>query len=268
MKNWMKILIVVAVALVALAVIKDIAIKTAVERGTEMVTGLKLKMGGFSVGVVNTSVDIKDLKLFNPNGYADKVMLDMPKIYVSYDLPRILGGTVYLKNVMIDMKEFTVVKNEKGELNLDSLKVVREEKAGAKAAPQEQGMAPKMHIDKLQLRIGKVVYKDYSKGGEPQIQEFNVNLDESYLNIDDPAALVSLIVVKALMNTSIARLTNFDVSGLTGNLKGTMETATKAATEAAGKVTQQATQQAAKQAGEAAKTAAETVRKMLPFGNN
>ena len=267
MKNWMKILVVVVVALVALSFLKDIAIKTAVERGTEMVTGLKLKIGGFSAGILNTSVDIKDLKLFNPQGYADKVMLDMPKIYVSYDLPRILGGTVYLKNVMIDMKEFTVVKNEKGELNLDALKVVKEEKAGAKAAPEKQGKAPKMHIDKLQLRIGKVVYKDYSKGGAPQIQEFNVNLDESYSNIDDPTALVSLIVVKALTNTSIARLTNFDVSGLSSNFKGTMETATKTATDAAGKVAQQATQEATKQAGEVAKTAAETVKKMLPFGN-
>ena len=170
------------------------------------------------------------------------------------------------------MKEFTVIKNEKGQLNLDSLNVVKEEKAGAKAASAEEGKAPKMHIDKLQLRIGKVVYKDYSKGGTPQVQEFNVDLDESYSNIDDPSALVSLIVVKALMNTSIAKLTNFDVSGLSSNLKGTMETATKAATEAAGKVTQQikqqATQQATKQAQEAAKTAAETVKKILPFGNN
>lgn len=262
MKNWIKVLIVVAAAVMVFGLVKDMAIKAAVEGGAAYVTGLKLKTGGFSVGVVRTAVDIKDLKLFNPAGYPDKVMLDMPRIYVSYDLPRILGGTVYLRDVMIDMKEFTVVKNEKGELNLDALKVVKEKKAAAKPAPEEKGKAVKMHIDKLRLKIGKVVYKDYSKGGAPEVQEFNVNLDESYSNIDDPAALVSLIVVKALMNTSIARLTNFDVGGLSSNLQGKVDTATKAAQETASKVTQEAS----KQVGEAAKQAEETVKNLLPFG--
>jgi hypothetical protein len=70
-----------------------------------------------------------------------------------------------------------------------------------------------------------VVYKDYSMGGLPRVQEFNINLDERYLNVDDPDKLVSLIVVKAISNTSIARLTGFDLKGLENTIGDTLGTA-------------------------------------------
>jgi hypothetical protein len=74
----------------------------------------------------------------------------------------------------------------------------------------------------IELKIGKVVYKDYSRGTEPFVQEFNVNLNERYSNITDPYKLVSLIVVKALWNTTIASLANFNLDGLKGTISDTL----------------------------------------------
>ena len=110
-------------------------------------------------------------------------MLDMSEIYVDYDLPAILGGKIHLRTVRINMSEFVVVKNAKGELNLDALNVVKEQKGAKTAAPAEKGKAPEIQIDVLELKVGKVLYKDYSKGGAPQVQEFNLNLDERYTDI-------------------------------------------------------------------------------------
>ncbi len=249
MKKWMVIVVGVLVALVALGAVKDFAIKMAVESGTQLVTGLKLQIGTFRVGIFNTLVDIRKLRLLNPAGFKDKTMLDMPEIYVSYDLPAIFAGKVHLKEVRINMKEFVVVKNEKGQLNLNSLKVVQAQKAGVKPSAQAGGKAPEIQIDKLHLTIGKVYYKDYSNPGAPRVMEYNVNINEEYTNITDPYSLVSLIVVKALANTSVSRLTNFDIKGLSGSVSDALGSA------------QKVTAQAADTAMETAKTATETARK-------
>ena len=226
-KSLSTILIGILAIILVLSFTKNAIVKVAVEKGVESVTGLKLHMKSLNIGVIKTLLGITDLKLYNPRGFEDKVMLDMPEIYVNYDLPAIIKGNIHLEEVRINLKEFVVVKNANGELNLDSLKVVKDEKAAAPKEPAKKGKAPKVQIDSLTLKIGKVVYKDYSKGGAPSVQEFNINLNEKYENITDPNKLVSLIVVRALMNTSIAKLAGFDLQGLQGTISDTLAGAQK-----------------------------------------
>ncbi len=265
MKKLVTILIGILTVLLVSSFAKDMIVKVSVEKGVELVTGLSLKIRGFNVGIINTLVGIKDLRLFNPKGYKDSIMLEMPEIYVDYDLPAVFKGKIHLQEMRIDMKEFTVVKNEKGELNLDSLKVVQAQKEGKK--PQEKtakegGKAPEIQIDSLELKIGKVVYKDYSRSGAPTVKEFNVNLDEKYKNITDPYSLVSLIVVKTLMNTTIASLAGFDLGGLKGTVSDTLASAQKLAGEAAARA-EAAVQEGAKQAQEAAAQARKEAEKAV-----
>jgi hypothetical protein len=254
MKKWMVIAIGILAVIFILGVVKDLVIKVAVESGTQMVTGLKLKMGGFKAGLLNTLVDIKDLRILNPEGFKDKNMLVMPEIFVDYNLGAIFRGKVHLTDARINMREFTVVKNKKGKLNLDSLKVVQAQKSGARPAEKSGAKAPEIQIDKLRLTIGRVIYKDYSAGGEPSIKEFNVNIDEEYTNITNPYTLVSLIVVKALANTSIARLTNFDLKGLSNSVSGALAGAHKVTAQAA-----ETAKQTTKKAVETARKAGETI---------
>ncbi|MCX5677561.1 MAG: hypothetical protein NTY76_00410 [Candidatus Omnitrophica bacterium] len=238
MKKWIFAVVWILAILLILGMAKDLVIKFAVESGARIVTGLNLKIGVFRVGIFNTLVDIRNLRILNPAGFKDKMMLDMPEIYVKYDLPAIFKGKIYLKEVRINMKEFVVVKNEKGELNLNSLRVVKAQKSGSSPKVQAGGKAPEIQIDKLRLKAGKVIYKDYSSGGVPRIIEYNINIDEEYRDITDPYTLVSLIVARSLMNTSIANLTNFDLNGLSSSVSGVLANAqqvtdtAKAATEA------------------------------------
>jgi uncharacterized protein Yka (UPF0111/DUF47 family) len=285
MKKLLVIAIGVIAILIVLSFVKDIVIKTSVEKGVEVVTGLRLNIRNLNVGIIRTLVGIKGLKLHNPSGFRDRTMLDMPEIYVDYNLPSIMKGKVHLNEMRINMKEFSVVKNEKGQLNLDSLKVVQAQKEGTRPEEKET-QVPEMQIDDLELKIGKVVYKDYSRGGEPLVKEFNLNINERYQNIKDPYSLVSLIVVKALMNTTIARLADFDLQGLKGTISDTLATAQKVAAETAAKAeetirqtteeTQKAaqeisrkTQETTEQATESIKKATEDLQKTfkLPFGS-
>ena len=91
----------------------------------------------------------------------------------------------------------------------------------------------KFKIDVLELKIGKVIYKDYTKGATPFVKEFNIALDELYENIDNPYTFASLVMFKALTNTTIASLANFDIGALKNTAAGALSSATKAATDAA-----------------------------------
>lgn len=259
-----KIIIIIAgvlIALVVLSAFKDLIVKASVEKAVRIVTGLRLSIQSLGVGIFRSVVDIRELRLFNPKGFRDHVMLDMPEIYVNYDLPAIMKSDIHLREVRINLKEFVVVKNNRGELNLDSLKVVKAEKAGEKPGAREPVPPPKIRIDELQLKIGKAVYKDYTAGPTPSVREFNINLNEKYSNITDPYALVSLIVVKALSNTAIANLANFDIGSLRATIQDTLGSAKKMAAtalETAAKTTQQ-TQDIVKGAEETVKKTTEAL---------
>jgi hypothetical protein len=266
MKKMVTIVAIVLVALLVVSFAKDLIIKVAVEQGAELVTGLKLRMSGFSFGIMRGVVDIKNMRILNPKGYKDPTMINMPEIYVNYNLPAIISGKIYLPKVRIDMKEFTVVKNEKGELNLNSLKVVKAQKKEGKQPTGSEVKMPPLQIDSLRLRIGKAVYKDYSSGSTPSVKEFNINIDEEYTNIDNPYKLVSLIVVKALMNTTIAGLADFDLGSLKGSISDTLSHATKIAGKAQETVTK--TTKTVTETTKTVKETAEAVSNVFknPFG--
>ena len=271
MKKPIKIAIIAIAVLAAVSMIKDLVIKVAVEKGVEMVTGLSLTTSGFNVGVLRSVVSIKGLKLHNPKGFTDPVMVDMPEIYVDYDLPAIFGGMIHLKEARIDLAEFLVVKNTDGKLNLDSLKALTAQKQG-KASQDKSGKPMKMRIDLLKLKIGKAVYKDYSAGGAPSVKEFNIGINDTYTNIDNPNTLVSLIVVKALSGTAIASLANFDVGALSSSVTGSLASAQKSVEAARAtmttamaetKIAVNSAKATAATAGATAKGAADTAKKTV-----
>jgi len=208
----------ILLVLFVLVMVRNTLIKGVVETGVRKATGLRLGIGGLKVGVTKSYVDIDNLKLYNPWGFKDKVMLNMPKIYVDYDLPGFFRGQVHLRQVTLDLKEFVVVKNKKGELNLNALKPVKEGQEGKPAPKRKEGKAPALQIDNLDLKVGKVVYKDYSQGGEPVVQEYNINADYKETNITDLQTVVTLIVVRSLAKTTVSNLANFEMDKLQDRL--------------------------------------------------
>jgi len=268
-------------------------IKTSVSAGVKAMTGLKLSIRSMNVGVFKSLIGINELKLYNPSGFVDELMIDLPEIYVNYDLGAFMKGKAHFEEVRLNLKEFIVVKNADGQLNLDSLKVVEaaEEEEVIEKGKKEKTKMPDLQIDLLDLKIGTVIYKDYSKGTPPKERVFNVNIDERYENITDPQSFVRLIVLKALKNTTIASLTNFDLGKLQEGISGTVKKTAEMAQEAKGraieagkdageKVKETAEEtvdkaaEAGKEAGEKVKEtaketvekAADTIKKILPFG--
>lgn len=248
MKIVKSIITIVLVVAIVLVFAKNLIAKAVIENGVSLITGLPLKIEKFDINLLRSYVGIKNMRLENPSGFPEKTMLDMPEIYVDYNLGDLTKGKVHLEEIRIDMKEFIVVKNTDGKLNLDSLKAVQQEKKPAPAAPAKEekagakGEAPQIQIDSLQLKVGNVQFKDYSGGGEPSVKQFPVNLNERYSNITNPNHLITLIVMKVMMNTPLAALSNFDLGGIQNNLSDTLASSQKLAADAAAQATQVASQ--------------------------
>jgi hypothetical protein len=228
MKKILKLLgLLVVILLIVLLIGRNFIAKTAVTGGVKAVAGLEMDIDSMDVGILNTLVGINEMKIYNPPEFSDRVMVDMPEIYIDYDLSAFIEGKVHLEELRINLKELTVVKDKDGKLNINSLKVA---KTGKEKEPEKPGAKKEteIKIDLLDLKIGKVVYKDYSGGGEPKVLEYNLNLHEKYENITDLNELGKLILVKALMNTNIANLTNFALNSLQSEVSDTLKKATEA----------------------------------------
>jgi len=269
MKKMRIIIIVLLVLLVSITIAKNIIAKAAITAGVKAITGLRLSMGSMSVGILRTLIDIKNLELYNPPEFPERLMVNMPEIYVDYDLGAFLNKRIHLEELRLNLKELIVVNNERGQLNLNALKVVKAKREGKPAQEAEKAKMPEIQIDKLDLKIGKVIYKDYSSASAPMVKEFNVDIDEHYENITDPNALVKLIVNKALAKTAIRHLADFALDPIKEEMTKTIESTTKAAKEVTEK-----TLEAAKELGEEAvqtleqtvEEATETIKDILPIG--
>lgn len=246
----MKIIKGILIGLLGLVVILffagNVMAKLAIENGVKLITGLPLTIGDLDLGLFKSAIQVKNLKLMNPPGFQDPVMVDLAELYVKYDLPSILSGKIHLPELRVDLNEFYVVKNEKGKLNIDSLTALQKAKKETPAAsrpeaetgtpvPPEkktQAKAPEIQIDQLFLKVGNAYYREYKTSGQPFVQTFPIHLEEKYSNITDPNQLVQLIVLKVMMNTGIGALTNFDIADLRGSLGGVMSTSSQFATQA------------------------------------
>jgi hypothetical protein len=244
------ILLIVVVGIAALILGRNAVVKMALVGGVRSAADVEVEMKGVHVGLGSTDFGVDELKLHNPSDYPDPIMMDIPEFYVDYVLMDILKGNIHLQEMRLHLKEFVVVKNQKGELNLNAFKSVQQKQA----EPVKAEPASKTHlqIDVLKLKIGKVLFKDYSKGGEPVIKEYDINIDKEYQNITDPTALSKLILSEALVKTTIANLVNLDMGALTQGV----ESAAKSVTKEASKVGEKAVEEGAG-----------LIKKLIPSGD-
>jgi len=216
------------------SVFKNKIAKSFVEKAVAETTGLKLEISSLDIGLLKTELTVQDLRLFNPAGYKEPVMFYIPYVYLDYNFADLIKKNIHIENMELDLKELFVIKDKSGKFNLSALRPVRKGEAlPSKAKPEEQAPVPRLEIDKLLLKIGKVTYKDYSKDPDnPAITEFKLNFQGRYVHITDMRSLVKLIVGRALFDTALDKLANLDVGGLRATVEGAASAAKDAAEKA------------------------------------
>lgn len=228
---------VIVVIFVLLLVFKNMLIKFAIEEATKKATGLELTIETMDVSFLAAKVDVTEMRLLNPAGFPDRVMIDIPKFLVDVELASLFKQRKHVETLELNLNELMVERNKERKLNIDALTALGQKKQeGKKPVEQkeakQEGKAPQVTIDKLILKIGKVTYKDYSLGETPFTKTFNIGINEVFRNVTDLNELVKLIIVRALEGTGIAQLANFDLGSLKADVGDILQTGVSGVTEA------------------------------------
>lgn len=222
------VLVVVIVVIATAAIIfgRNILARTIIISGIKNICGVDVKIDSLDITLPNVS--ISGLKIYNPSGFTDKLMADIPQVYVEFDLPAFFKNKVHLTKLKLDVKETNVILNDKGKLNINSLALLIPKSDGTKPAPQIQ-------IDELSVKIAKVVYKGYLPAVGVKSKEFNPNIDKTLHNVTEPSKVAAEIMRNILSNIGISNFAQFDVSG---EIKKAAEDIKAAAGEAVDKLKQ------------------------------
>jgi len=163
-------------------------------------TGMDAEIGKFSVGLVEPTVEIQNLRLYNPPNFGGTPFLNIPEIHVEYDRAALARHEIHLTLMRFNLGELDIVKNEAGQTNLFALGVpLTAKKSGGSAAgfKRETGYDFKS-IDVLNVSIGTVRFIDLKN--QRNNREQTIGLDNLVLkNVksqNDLAGLAALVALR------------------------------------------------------------------------
>ncbi|MFC1807936.1 hypothetical protein ACFL0T_06175 [Candidatus Omnitrophota bacterium] len=251
-KILISIFVIIALAFITIAAAisfgKTIIPRSFIERTIKGTMDLRFSIGDCIVSVLNADVRVKDLVVLNPKSFQDKIMFDIREIYADFDVPSLFKRRAIFKDLRINIDDIFIIKSRDGTLNLESLTVVKASKQGEEASDISGGAKPEMRVENFEFKVKRVVYKDYSQAILPMIIEKEVNINERFENINDPALIIRIVLVEAIKKAALEQILPISIQAMSKPLLGIIE-----AGKGIGKGTISVMQQTGKQITEATK---------------
>lgn len=157
--------VVVAVFLV-LGPVKDMALRAALAGAIRGAAGVDAKIGRLSTHILSQSVTARDVKFFNPPGFAaGELVADIPLAEVRVDVPALFRHNLHVPYLRLEVREARVIqgRDKLRAGNLFRPDPVTASGASARPAPAD-GKAWPIRFDLVSLNIGRIVVEDYSSG--------------------------------------------------------------------------------------------------------
>lgn len=219
-------------------------VKTMVERVVQQNLGMTVAIGNLQLDPWHGHLEITDLKVFNPHGFehagVPTTLARIPSIRIRFDLAAFfLKHRVHLTDLELNLYEAGIVKNWRGELNLNRIQSLANQ--GTKQAPPKpvsKTAKPEQlsfRIDRLVLTATQVVYEDYSKA-KPKTFRIRLGINqEQFANLDSLDEVVRIVVSRVVVKAGLYNL-GLPLKNLTQGVKQAGGTLThglkKAATDA------------------------------------
>lgn len=226
-------LIVVAVVIIGGLLARNIIATNLIEKGAKNLVGLKLTIGNIDLGILKTNMKVDDLDVYNPSGYTEKYIAELPLIFVNYALLDIIKGFIHLPELEINLQQVNVEKDKNGVLNLDHIQTKSIPAPKKKKTDKKKG---EFLIDRMTLKIGTIHYIDNSQS-PPIRKKIDLKFSKTFTNLSDPKVIVSSIVkeiVGQLVSQGVAITVKsflndkeFMKSLIEGDSKGMKEAAAK-----------------------------------------
>ncbi|MBF0595368.1 MAG: AsmA family protein [Candidatus Omnitrophica bacterium] len=230
MNRALKIVIIVVVVLVALALLRDQLVKAAVVMAARQIAGVEVTIDHFSMSFIRQSVNMKGIKVYNPQGFVREVMVDIPELNLDCDVGAFLKGNYHVRYLRLDLKQVLVERDLQGKTNVNSLPFAqasstKTESRTASAQLVKEPAKPadiKMQIDLASLNLGRVLIKELRSQGEPSIRTIELNVkDKEFKNITSAGQLAALVMMESLSSIP-TKFGHIKIKGLSSNVVGSL----------------------------------------------
>ena len=220
--KWLFRLFLLAVVLIVILLLSfNSIVRVGVEHRIRAQTGMDAEIGKFSVGLVEPTVTIQNLKLYNPPDFGGTPFLDIREIHIEYDRAALARHELHLTLVRFNLGELDIVKNEAGRTNIFSLglNLPSKKSGGGKSAAnfrQQTGFGFQS-IDVLNVSVGTAKFIDLKDQRNNRTQK--IGLDNCVLkNVKSQSDLAGLAVLIALRGGDFfGSLVNVPKHGWIGN---------------------------------------------------
>ncbi len=207
------VLIVIVLALMLVAIGRNSIMKWAVRTVAKNFMGIELEMDSARLGIMNTDVKLSDVVVMSPKGFEDKQMMKASSIYVNYELMPLIFKKVHLTDLRLDISEIVVIKDPEGKMNTDAVKKIAKRGVAQEGGKGKPGGHPPagqgkmkdipLEIDRVTISLGKVIFKDYSSGGRPQISTVQLGISKAqFRNVSWDDVLNGMRFLASISNPS------------------------------------------------------------------
>ncbi len=188
MKRLLGILVItILLLLIAVYSLKNHLAKYAINRElSEM--GINAEIGRIDLDIRQTTIQVDNLTIFSPPGFEEKVMAEIPDLYVDFSLDQVLKKEWHFAEIRLNVSKLNIEKTRDGRINVEEIKADTGNQPAATNGYQ---------IDTLVLSLGHVKALDYSGGTTPKILETDMEMkNKVFHNVTDMEEIADIIIRK------------------------------------------------------------------------
>jgi hypothetical protein len=200
--RWLfRLMILAIVGGTALLLTKDLLLREWVVYRLRGITGLETRLGQLQTGLLNGTVTLTDLRIYNSAEFGGGPFLSVPDLHLELDGNALRHGQVRLKLGRLHLSEFNLVRNFHGETNIFALaRRVQENASDLENAAVSLPGLEFAGIDVLNLTLGTVRLTDMARPGASR--EFRIDVTNETLrevaSMEDLTPLLFKVIFREL----------------------------------------------------------------------
>jgi len=203
-KNLIKRLIIAIIIIVTtIFVVIPFSVKLAFDTSASKILGTKVSAGSLSVNIFSRQINIKNIKIYQPNGFEKGIMAAIPFMQATLDPFPFHGSRLSINTLSMEIPQLVVIKNQQGMLNVNELKF--------------KDYKTYIDVGEFIFSAESVIYIDYTAGPKPSVQGYQVNIYERrYKDLPSAEEIISKVLGDILARTAIKGAVVYGAASVAG----------------------------------------------------
>jgi hypothetical protein len=115
-----RLFVLLVILLVAALLLLNTIAREILENRIQNSTGMEVRIGSVSVGLLSPVVDVENFKIYNPAEFGGSPFLDIPELHLEYDRNALFSRRVHCRLLRFTLNELAVVRSKAGMSNLQT----------------------------------------------------------------------------------------------------------------------------------------------------